>query len=199
MPSKNPLITPGQGLLLLIDHYRDDEEKSGQLKKLYLSGASDAESCIALCDFMLNEPLMSQYDIAIDEKSINDDPSRRYFETHLAYETLKNQLNHISAHDLAQLFKASEALIDFDKFSDNRSLLIRDVLNGHADDPYVHRSLNKQFSYYINALKTGAIFSEPVFSLDDRRKILWLVRITYIGMVNGSPWFIQMLDDQQVI
>ena len=112
MPINKPKITPGQGLLLLLEYYQDDSKKLIQLKKLYLSGAKDVERCIELCDAMLDEPLLEIYDIAIDEKSIDSDPSRRYFETHLAYQTLKHQLGNVDIHDIYDLYWASAALVD---------------------------------------------------------------------------------------
>ena len=41
--SKNhkTVISPGQGLILLIAHYKDDVDKVNRLKKLYLSGADN--------------------------------------------------------------------------------------------------------------------------------------------------------------
>lgn len=68
MPMYKPKITPGQGLLLLIEYYQEDSLKLNQLKKLYLSGAKDGDRCIALCSALLDEPLLKSYELVIDEK-----------------------------------------------------------------------------------------------------------------------------------
>ena len=57
-----------------------------------------------LCDALLQEPILQAYDIVIDELSINSNPSRRYFETHLAYRSLQHQLNLLSESELCLLY-----------------------------------------------------------------------------------------------
>ena len=182
MPINKPMITPGQGLLLLIEYYQDDSKKLIQLKKLYLSGAKGAERCIELSDAMLDEHLLENYDIAIDEKSIDSDPSRRYFETHLAYQTLKHQLGNVDIHDIYDLYWASAALVD-QKISQRKRETINQVFKGECTRPSFNKKENDQYSAYIKRLKEGSIF--PEFSVAGREKIKWLVRVIYMAMVNG--------------
>ena len=83
MSKYSPTISPGQGLLLLIDHYKIDQTKVDRLKKLYLSGAettADAEEIKEL----LKDPVLSSYKVSFEATTINEDATRRYFETHLA-------------------------------------------------------------------------------------------------------------------
>ena len=80
MPTKT-VISPGQGLLLLIDHYKADLATVDQLKRLYLSGAvtpTNKQAIVAL----MTDPVLSSYRVSFDKRTINEDPSRRYFETH---------------------------------------------------------------------------------------------------------------------
>ena len=182
MPINKPKITPGQGLLLLIAYYQDDSTKLIQLKKLYLSGAKDVERCIELCDAMLDEPLLENYDIAIDEKSIDSDPSRRYFETHLAYQTLKHQLGNVDIHDINDLYQASAALVD-QNISQGKRETINQVFKGECTRPSFKKKENYQYNAYIKRLKEGSIF--PEFPAAEREKIKWLVRVIYMAMVNG--------------
>ena len=181
MPYK-PKITPGQGLLLLIQHYQDDPNKVNQLKKLYLRGACDGDSCIDLCTFLLEEPLLDDYELVIDEHSINADPSRRYFETHLAYETLQHQLPNMALRTLRYFYSKSAALVD-QNISEHKRKTINEVFKGECLEPSFHTKENRQINAYIKRIKEGSIFQD--LSENAREKIKWLVRINYMGMVNG--------------
>ena len=182
MPINKPKITPGQGLLLLIKYYQDDAAKLNQLKTLYLSGAKDGERCIALCDAMLDEPLLDNYDLVIDETSIDSDPSRRYFETHLAYQTLKHQIEYIDIHHIYGLYVYSSGLVT-KNISPVNLAMINQVLSGECDRPFFKKYENHQYNNYIKRLKEGSVFSE--FPAKKREKIKWLVRVMYMALVNG--------------
>jgi len=77
------VISPGQGLLLLMDIYKNEPEKLIILKQLYLVGAEDNASNYDIREFLKDDKL-AQYQVSFDNQVINDDSSRRYFETHLA-------------------------------------------------------------------------------------------------------------------
>jgi len=186
-----PNITPGQGLLLLIEHYHGDLKKVEQLKKLYLVGANNCERCIEFCDLLLNEPLLSNYEIDIDEESIDSDPSRRYFETHLAYQTLLHQLDLIEIDELIILGKLSSALISR-HISKEKLDTILSVLDGTCEKPFFKKFENIEFNCYIKKLKEGFIF--PDLSPLQREKILILERISYTAMVNGWRHTIMPID-----
>lgn len=181
MPYK-PKITPGQGLLLLLQHYQDDPRKLHSLKILYLCGASTGDRCIDLCTFLIDEPLLNDYELVIDEHSINADASRRYFETHLAYETLKHQLPHIQLYPLRKYYQSSSALVN-QTISAQKLKTINEVFKGECTEPVFQKKENTQVNAYIKRIKEGSIFQD--LSEEHREKIKWLVRINYMGMVNG--------------
>src|SRR5260221_487095 len=91
-------ITVGQALLLLIEKYQDEPQRLEQLKNFYLKGIT-AEQRSAL-DLMLLDPVLSEYTISFSPAHIDEDPSRRYFETHLCSETLHEVLNHIEISEV---------------------------------------------------------------------------------------------------
>lgn len=177
-----PQITPGQGLLLLLQHYQDDPQKQHHLKMLYLCGANTPDRTIDLCTFLIEESFLNQYELVIDEHSINADASRRYFETHLAYETLKQQLPDMHIQALHKYYKRSAALVD-QTISDHKRRTIKEVFKGKCTEPSFKKDLNTQISTYIKRIKEGSIYQE--FDEKLRAKIKWLVRINYMGMVNG--------------
>lgn len=182
MPIEKPNLTPGQGLLLLIQHYQDDKVKQNELKKLYLTGASDGNKCIAVCDYLLNEPLLDDYNLVIDEHSIDSDPSRRYFETHLAYATVKHQISDINLEDIIRLYGLSEKLVD-PKISSGKLKTIKEALKGTCTEPSFKHQENMEYSAYIQRIKTGSVFSK--LSDLEREKIKWIVRFSYMTLVNG--------------
>ncbi len=192
MPINKPKITPGQGLLLLIEYYQDDLQKLNQLKKLYLSGAKDGDRCIAICDALLDEPLLKNYDLVIDEKSIDTDPSRRYFETHLAYQTLRHQLSGIHLNDIYHLYQSSQDLVDKSNVPSEELNTINLVLKGEYVRPSFKKRENYQYDFYIKRLKEGSVF--PQFSDAEREKIKWIERVVYMGLVNGWQFTDMPLD-----
>lgn len=184
MPIHKPKITPGQGLLLLIKYYQEDSNKLNQLKKLYLSGTKNRYQCIALCDALLKEPLLKKYELVTDEKSIDSDPSRRYFETHLAYQTLKYQLSSVDIIDIYNHCNAIINLIDVETTSYEKNFnTISQVYEGKLTRPSFKKRENYQYSFYIQRLKEGTVFS--MFSEKEREKITLLQRSVYMGLVNG--------------
>ena len=94
-------ISVAQALLILIDYKSkflakklEEKELNLQLidnlklqlttlKKLYLVGAKDDESRVAIVDY-LKDPILQEFEISADPEIIDNDSSRRYFETHLA-------------------------------------------------------------------------------------------------------------------
>ena len=182
MPIKQQIITPGQGLLLLIKHYRDDPIKLRALKSLYINGANNGEHCIELCDALLQDPVLKAHDIVIDELSINSDPTRRYFETHLAYHTLKNQLGLLSEDALNLLYLSAFGLF-YQKIPPEKLCIVQQVVKGQLVRPTFHKRENYQYHFYIQRILEGSIFSE--FSQIERDKILHLVRLLYVALVNG--------------
>ena len=136
MPKYSPTISPGQGLLLLIDHCKNDPIKVDKLKKLYLSGAettADAEEIKAL----LKDPVLSSYKVSFEATTINEDATRRYFETHLAYESLTHGLSKIDHGELKAHADNLFAMIPADKKAE-----IEHVLNGELDPKTIIYSKN---------------------------------------------------------
>ena len=172
------VISPGQALLLLIDHYKDNERKANELKLLYLSGAINPRATeeIKTC---LNDPFLSSWEIAFTPKIIDADPTRRYFETHLAHATLAYGLQDkdVKKEDLEKHIEALSNMIGSDTL---RS--VQHVLNGQ----YVNASplMHKEYADYISKINAGTIFQ--TFSANDRDVIALLVKSSFLGVVNAQ-------------
>lgn len=85
------VLAPGQALLLLMDKYekKNDTKTLEELKKLYLSGGDSLEAQKRIREFCNDPELLKNYRVDFSPHSINQDSTRRYFETHLAFETQK--------------------------------------------------------------------------------------------------------------
>jgi hypothetical protein len=103
-------LSPGQALLLLMKKHKDDPAQLEQLKQWYLSGFEprfDANGA-AMTDLplaflqMLIDPGLANYNVSFEKHVINNEPSRRYFETHLAYHTMKENLDALDSNQLSK-------------------------------------------------------------------------------------------------
>lgn len=90
-------ISIGQALLILIKHHKNDATIAEQLKCFYLSGIYDEAARLYIQQLCLaaKDTVLQGYEISYDARVINEDPVRRYFETHLAYETLTDGLKQV--------------------------------------------------------------------------------------------------------
>lgn len=182
MTGQQRIITPGQGLLLLIKHYQHDPIKLQTYKSLYLNGANTTDNLLEMCNALLDNPVMTNVELIIDESSINGDPTRRYFETHLAYQSLKHQLHAITIAELASLYETILTILA-PHIPSNKLITIHQVLNGMLIRPTFQKRENYEFNFYIKKIIHGSIFSE--FSKIDREKILYLVKIIYLSLAHG--------------
>jgi hypothetical protein len=191
---KKQVISPSQALLLLIDHYKKDPEKVAELKKLYLSGVrieqgdnkrrnfeQNAEDLLKVNQY-LADSYLSSYEISMDRKTISNDPTRRYFETHLAYETVKHQIDSVDKELLQkQVDLLTTALTSNDPDSEDAKVCAR-VLTGetHKDDS----KLYKEYANYIAKIKSGELYKD--LNPEQREKIILVVQSSLLGVANAQ-------------
>ena len=181
-------ISPGQGLLILIDHYKDDTVRVAQLKKLYLSGAQDGEA-VAQVHTQLSDDVLSAYNVLYDAETINNDPTRRYFETHLAYEALTHNLDAIRVEDLREHLEATIALLPQGKTGELFVQYLASFLEGEyrKNDPDVEI----EFANYIKKIKDGTLFKG--LSPDNKEKIELLVKSAFVA-INAMEFAVFPID-----
>lgn len=98
------MISVGQALLILIDEnikIAPTSEYVQKLKNLYFLGFKSPEDFVFL-EQIKTELLLKNYQISTSPEVINEDATRRYFETHLAFESIKPKIKTFSL-DLAKL------------------------------------------------------------------------------------------------
>ena len=167
------ILSPGQGLLILIDYYKKDPTKIEQLKKLYLSGAQNKKDDQEIRR-LLKDTLLADYQISYDKHIINNDPTRRYFETHLAYESLKNGLVKLNKNALISQFESLKNLLP-----EKGLAMVDHILNGEFREN--DHNLLKEFSDYVAKIKSGKIFEQLL--PDDREKIELLAKCFFLSVI----------------
>lgn len=171
--AKAPMtISVGQALLLLIDRYQNtDAEKTKQLKALYLKGFK-TQADKSLLKEWLNDPTLEEYHVSKAPSVINNDASRRYFETHLSINSShaaleQAELEQLKAHyqSIKDCFEGLGGDIDAKKFKrTGKRVLKRDyakeqserLTNGKNPDDFI-KGISKKEQDGIDRLFSGEI------------------------------------------
>ncbi|USQ13242.1 hypothetical protein J2N86_11165 [Legionella lytica] len=151
-------ISPGQAVLLLIDHYKkkSSDKDIKILTTLYLNGLCNPTDCSILDRYVdNNKSIFRPYKILAEPSVINNDPTRRYFETHLAYETLMHDTHEVNLNKLIKYVNKLELLI---KNNDPaRYQKCHSVLGGNSEES--DSNVQKEYADYMKRLKAGELFS----------------------------------------
>lgn len=173
------IISPAQALLLLIKNTKDNPEKLEKYKKWYLSGistSSEHEEFSRLC----NDAFFEKYQVNFSPKIINDDPTRRYFETHLAYRTLEYNLNVINQKTLQDHVDGLWKMVKSRPIANLNH--IQEILGGKFEKNDIN--LYKEYAVYIQRLDNGKIFSH--FSKEERLKIKLIAQASFLGVISAQ-------------
>lgn len=190
-------ISVAQALLILIDNKskilaeqlkiaKDSKEKNlnkesiesiklqiDKLKKLYLCGAIDDENRLEIANY-LKDPILNLYEVSFEPDVIDNDSSRRYFETHLAYETLASQLDKLTLIELEKhLQLVKETAPDY--YSDLYTIVLTIKQQSFGDNT------EKEYGFYLKKLRDNEIFTE--FSEESRKKLAALVSSAFVAMI----------------
>lgn len=125
-------ISIGQALLQLIAHYEKIAPAyTEELKRLYMVGFVTLEDK-KLLEKIKQDPLLREYEVSDNFHTVADDASRRYFETHLSFETMKEAIRDyplamIQGHydSIKSCFKDLGGDLDLQKFKKNNQRVIR--------------------------------------------------------------------------
>lgn len=179
-----PLITLSlsQALLILIEKYDNDLEKRKRLEKLYLSGiCSQADE--RYITYILNDSALAEFNVACDFVTINNDPTRRYFETHLAFHSMRLHGSILNETDIEDYFNHIYGLIPVELRQ-----TIDKVLNGST-----HESLGnlipETFAEYpiaFNRIQASDYFSNIEFkeiNQSAKKKFLLLLKCSLCAVV----------------
>lgn len=187
-------LSPGQALLILIEKYRDEliallkihekpvsiNEKINNLESyleklylLYLSGIKSEQDSSEFRKAMADESLQ-KYIISYDYEGIDNDPTRRYFETHLAATTLKNSLNRLDIEDLRSHYNSLYSLLPEPKKIE--------VTRAFNDATFSLSGWYIEYISVIKSLNTTPFYKEA--SELDQEKMHLLIQCSLLGIIN---------------
>jgi hypothetical protein len=179
------VISVGQGLLILLEKYRG-HEKYKELKELYLLGGVDTNSLNKIRAWM-KDPCLSDY--VIDERPsvINSDATRRYFESHLAFEALQYNIKKLN-FDCLKLYRENVLSLVAAAMPDPKwSTLILAVLAGDMGacakyfKPYNVPRYIGEYIEAINSIASEQRYSN--YSVEDKLKINMIFHISFLAMI----------------
>lgn len=187
-------LSPGQALLIVIEKYKKrisknsrnlNEEEITKIKDyikrlclLYLSGVESEEDRQVFKKAM-EDKVLSGYYLSYDYDTIDEDPTRRYFETHLSALTLKYSLDKLNLKDLGDYYKLIYAVLPAaEKIDINQAL------------KYSTADLTGSFTEYISILKNlnPSLLNEQISAIDqDKMRLLIEYALLGVRAVNNSP------------
>lgn len=175
-------ISIGQALVLLIDKHRNDSDKTllSELKKLYFLGAKNTSDAARIETLIASENSLQEYKISKEAHDINDDPTRRYFETHLAYEIVKgNPFAAISLDDLKAHYDILEKMLPLagpDGVVTKQ--LMTEIFSGNFTN--VKKDLLNSKEYHDALLRVNSNEHFHFLSEYDREKMALIIKCSYI-------------------
>lgn len=176
MSASPQIISPGQALLLLLEKYQKDTKRFEELKALYLSGAKDETSKeLILKHINENKELFEAYIISPDPTVIDEDPTRRYFETQLSFFTLRTTLRDISMVDLQQHFQAL-----WKDIPAQYQPALKELFQGKFEK----LPLDREYSDALVRIDKDLVYKR--FSKEDRGKIRLLLKCSITAVIMVS-------------
>jgi hypothetical protein len=167
-------ISVGQAILMMIKHYQNQPVMKQLLIRLYINGINTAQSLDLFKELFAQAGFTKQYEMSTDHQMINEDPTRRYFETHLAFETLKNSINELDLHRLNNFCILLQATMTAEQRE-----LIEGYLSGEIktqDDPFARE--------YLDAFKKIATDeSYACFNGVQKDKLTLLLKCAWFSIV----------------
>ncbi|ARG97981.1 hypothetical protein [Legionella micdadei] len=174
------VLSFGQAILLLMDHYRADEAITENLKKIYIKGVETAEDYQKIMDLFHKSGLGSQYEISTDASVINEDSSRRYFETHLAYETLFVSLDQLKLADITAHYNALYSMLSEE---------LRNKFDGYIAGQIVPKNDNFATEYMDAFAKIKTSESYSHFSDTQKDTLVLILKCSWLGVMMAMAKF----------
>ncbi len=182
-------ISVFQALTLLAKAYREDKDKFPLIKRLYLSGVKNDKDR-ALLTHLLKDPCLEGYDVSAEPEVINQDSSRRYFESQLAYESLHSVLDGLDSGLLCDYFDSLQSFLP----KKRQQLYERTLFSGTLEGIRGQRGANREFGEWIyllsgeknfTHLKPTSIKDEAIALKvwgDRKEKMKWLSKCAFMGL-----------------
>ena len=189
-PKETLIISTGQALLILIEHYQKEPSNPGlkdklkKLKQLYFIGLESTKDSLYLKE-LFKENILAHYQISTHPKDINQDASRRYFETHLCYETLIDNIDRIDIrlledylNSLAQMLPKPHAEI-IQIYREIYQFKFREPSNEELNQ---FTKLQKEYYCAVSDINSKKILK--TLNAEQREKVTLIMLCSYFAILN---------------
>ena len=187
--AKEKIISPGKAILILLAHYQKEELAAPRsntpteaaqiitrLRTLYLLGA-DNERFFSELKFYFKHDCLRDYHISYDANVINEDVVRRYFETHLAYETLINTIHRVEKDYLSELIYKIIPRLDKEHFK--IFLLIESGKKSEFENIF-----HKEYADCIKKIEERTLLGN--LPDEQREKIILLLKVSALCILSAD-------------
>ncbi|MCW8443608.1 hypothetical protein OQJ05_06045 [Fluoribacter gormanii] len=169
-------VSFGQALLLLIDKYKEYKSTCTALKQFYIQGVVTSTNLNYIEKLFQESQLTNQYKISYSTKNIDEDASRRYFETHLAFETLLSSLDQMKKEDILQYNKML-----YDSLPEESRNKFNDFVEGK-----ISPKIDGFATEYMDAFqKVQHHENYQALTADQKEKVLLILRVSWIGVLHA--------------
>ena len=148
-------LSVGEGLLLVLDACKKGkvaQSTMDKLNKLYIEGVQtedDAQFIAEIKELLADKNFV----VKSDPRTVNQDPTRRYFETHLSYQILKNNGNSLNNKELnAFTQNLKKRIFSLPGVAENTRKKIEAILNGNMDEKILTNKYELEYAELINRL-----------------------------------------------
>lgn len=178
-------ISYGQALLILIDRYQSEAKpdlaKIAKLKQFYLSGPETGSQLLHLEELIAEgkkRGWLKDYEISKDTHVIDEDASRRQFETQLALCTLQSALKDIDMIDLKSQYLSILDQITLGSYKNEIDLTVKSAerLSQFEGQQYYDKLKSVGDTEFVDALwKIQSKKYYLGFKSDEREKLKYLI------------------------
>lgn len=179
-------ISPGQAILLVLQENKITTNEKLRLEALYMTGCENDDDVNFLTTIISRAAKSNSYlqavDISFDAEIIDTDPSRRYFETHLAYHTTMNEIEKLDRDQIQHHYTDILGLIkNYDPVLGDS---LKDVADGKLTSPWdnlgkIKEALGADAAEYLHAISE----SKKKFTAEEHDKIKYVMGATLLGLI----------------
>lgn len=189
-------LSPSQALLILLD--KEEYKYDTKLRELFLRGIESPEDR-SYFEQIKKDPVLSAYQVVEDEQIIDSDPSRRYFESHLSFESAKEHFKYISEEELEANRDYIFAMSDEQSYSEAQKLALLGAFDANkytyeyakqtaqnaGVDPSMPAMEPIEFGDAINMLmKNCSLYKPEDFSSESKEKMITMIQCCYLAVIN---------------
>ncbi|WP_115707219.1 hypothetical protein [Legionella sainthelensi] len=181
-----PKISPGQAILLVLQENRLTTKEKLRLQALYITGCESDDDISFLTAVISRATKTSSYlqavDISFDAQIIDTDPSRRYFETHLAYHTTISEIKKLKQDQIQHHYThVLELIKNYDPVLGDS---LKDVADGKLTPPWddlgkIKEKLGADVAEYLQAIGEA----KKKFTSEEYGKIKYVISATLLGLI----------------